>query len=97
MTELHDPAPQRRKPRKLAVDLSDLVNAIENNTGEMACFFDREAGEVICRWQADPTNGSAMICQAHNMIESDQFAQGIGLRVYSAIIQLHALASALLH
>ena len=44
MTELDDPAPQ---PRKLAVDLSDLVNAIENNTWEMAHFLDLETGEVI--------------------------------------------------
>ena len=48
-------------------------------------------------WQADPTNGSAMILLAQNMIEVHQFAQGIGLGVYSAITQFHRLASASLH
>jgi CubicO group peptidase (beta-lactamase class C family) len=45
-------------------------------------------------WQADPTDGSVMIFLAHNLIELDQFAQGIGLGVYGAIMQFHALASA---
>jgi CubicO group peptidase (beta-lactamase class C family) len=48
-------------------------------------------------WQADPTNGSAMILLAQNMIEVHQFAQGIGLGVYSAITQFHRIASAALH
>ena len=45
-------------------------------------------------WQADPGDGSVMIFLAHNLVERDQFAKGIGLEVYSAIAQFHALASA---
>jgi CubicO group peptidase (beta-lactamase class C family) len=48
-------------------------------------------------WQADPTNQSAMIFLTQNMIELNQFAQGIGLGAYSAITQFHSLASDLLH
>ncbi|MDQ2806591.1 MAG: beta-lactamase family protein [Chloroflexota bacterium] len=48
-------------------------------------------------WQADPTNGSAMILLAQNMIEVHQFAQGIGLGIYSTITEFHKLASAALH
>jgi len=44
-------------------------------------------------WQADPTDGSVMILLAHNVLELDQLAQGIGLGVYSAITELHALGS----
>jgi CubicO group peptidase (beta-lactamase class C family) len=46
-------------------------------------------------WQADPTDGSVMVFLAHNRFEPDQLAQGIGLSVYGAITQFHALASAL--
>jgi CubicO group peptidase (beta-lactamase class C family) len=46
-------------------------------------------------WQADPTNGSVMIFLAHNSVELDDFAKGIGLGVYGAITRFHALASAL--
>jgi CubicO group peptidase (beta-lactamase class C family) len=46
-------------------------------------------------WQADPTDGSVMILLAHNSFELDQLANGIGLGVYSAITEFHALASAL--
>ncbi len=45
-------------------------------------------------WQADPTDGTVLIFLAHNVLELDQFAQGIGLDVYSAIMQFHALATA---
>jgi len=45
-------------------------------------------------WQADPTNGSVMVFLAHNRFEPEQLAQGIGLSVYGAITQFHALASA---
>jgi hypothetical protein len=38
-----------------------------------------------------------MIFLAHNLIELDQFAQGIGLEVYGAIMQFHALASTSQH
>lgn len=43
-------------------------------------------------WQADPTNGSALLFLTHNMIERDQFARGIGFGVYGAITRFHALA-----
>ncbi len=46
-------------------------------------------------WQADPNDGSVLIFLAHNMVELDQLAKGIGLGAYSAITQFHALASAL--
>ena len=45
-------------------------------------------------WQADPTDGSVMVFLAHNRFEPAQLAQGIGLAVYGAITQFHALASA---
>jgi CubicO group peptidase (beta-lactamase class C family) len=45
-------------------------------------------------WQADPTNGSVMIFLAHNMPELDQLANGVGLGVYTATAELHALACA---
>jgi CubicO group peptidase (beta-lactamase class C family) len=45
-------------------------------------------------WQADPTNGSVMIFLAHNIVELDQLANGIGLGVWDAVTQFHALASA---
>lgn len=44
-------------------------------------------------WQADPTDGSVMIFLAHNIFELEQLAQGIGLGVYGAITEFHALAS----
>ncbi len=44
-------------------------------------------------WQADPTDGSVMIFLAHNCFELDQLAKGIGIGVYGAIIDFHALAS----
>ena len=47
MTELDDPASHVRKPRKLAVDLGNLADAIENNSGEMAHFLNLETGDVI--------------------------------------------------
>jgi CubicO group peptidase (beta-lactamase class C family) len=47
-------------------------------------------------WQADPNNNSVMIFLTHNIIEREQFEQGIGFGVYGAITQFQALASALL-
>jgi CubicO group peptidase (beta-lactamase class C family) len=44
-------------------------------------------------WQADPTDGSVMVFLAHNMFELDQISRGVGLGVYSAITDFHALAS----
>ena len=45
-------------------------------------------------WQADPTDGSVMIFLAHNQLQLEQLACGIGLGVYGAISEFHALASA---
>lgn len=46
-------------------------------------------------WQADPTTGTVMIFLAHNVMEMDQMAMGIGLGVYGAITEFHGLASGL--
>ena len=45
-------------------------------------------------WQADPTTGSVLIFLAHNMLELDQMARGIGLGAWCAIGSFHALATA---
>jgi CubicO group peptidase (beta-lactamase class C family) len=45
-------------------------------------------------WQADPNDSSVMIFLTHNIVELEQFAQGIGLGVFEAILQFQALASA---
>ena len=44
-------------------------------------------------WQADPTDGTVMVFLTHNVIELHQFALGVGLGVYGAIMEFHALAS----
>jgi CubicO group peptidase (beta-lactamase class C family) len=44
-------------------------------------------------WQADPNDGSVLIFLAHNMVELQQMARGIGLDVWSAIARFHAIAS----
>ena len=44
-------------------------------------------------WQADPTNGCAMVFLAHHMVGLDQLAAGIGLGIWSAIATFHALAA----
>lgn len=46
-------------------------------------------------WQADPTTDTVMIFLAHNVMEPDLMAMGIGLNVYGAITEFHGLASAL--
>jgi CubicO group peptidase (beta-lactamase class C family) len=46
-------------------------------------------------WQADPNDDSVLIFLAHNMVELDQFAQGIGFEVFDAIMQFQTLAPAL--
>ncbi|MBI5941768.1 MAG: beta-lactamase family protein [Caulobacterales bacterium] len=46
-------------------------------------------------WQADPTTGTVMIFLAHNVMEPELMAMGIGLNVYGAITEFHGLASAL--
>lgn len=46
-------------------------------------------------WQADPTTGAVMIFLAHNVLDMEQMAKGVGLGVYGAITEFHGLASAL--
>jgi CubicO group peptidase (beta-lactamase class C family) len=36
-------------------------------------------------WQADPANGSVLVFLSHNIVEREQFANGIGFDVYAAI------------
>jgi CubicO group peptidase (beta-lactamase class C family) len=45
-------------------------------------------------WQADPNDGSVMIFLAHNMVELNQMAAGIGLSVWGAISEFQALGTA---
>jgi len=45
-------------------------------------------------WQADPSDNSVLIFLAHNMVELQQMASGIGLDAWSAIAKFHELASA---
>jgi CubicO group peptidase (beta-lactamase class C family) len=45
-------------------------------------------------WQADPNDGSVLIFLAHNMVELEQFADGLGWGVFDAITQFQTLASA---
>jgi len=47
-------------------------------------------------WQADPNNESVLIFLAHNMVELEQYIDGIGFGVYDAITQFQAQASSLL-
>jgi CubicO group peptidase (beta-lactamase class C family) len=47
-------------------------------------------------WRADPSNNSVLIFLTHNMVELEQFLDGIGLSVYDAIAQFQAQASSLL-
>src|SRR5215475_3852842 len=46
-------------------------------------------------WQADSNDDSVLIFLAHNMVELDQLAQGVGLGVFDAIMQFQTLAQAL--
>jgi CubicO group peptidase (beta-lactamase class C family) len=41
-------------------------------------------------WQADPTDGSVLVFLAHNAVDFDKAARGIGLGVYGAIAGFHA-------
>jgi CubicO group peptidase (beta-lactamase class C family) len=45
-------------------------------------------------WQADPNDDSVLIFLAHNMVELNQFVQGVGLGVFEAIMRFQTLASA---
>jgi CubicO group peptidase (beta-lactamase class C family) len=44
-------------------------------------------------WQADPTDGSVLVFLAQNAMELEQAARGIGLGVYMAISEFHALST----
>jgi CubicO group peptidase (beta-lactamase class C family) len=44
-------------------------------------------------WQADPNDGSVLLFLAHNMVELEQMARGIGLGAWSAITTFHDIAS----
>ena len=44
-------------------------------------------------WQADPIENSVLIFLAHNMVELNQFAQGVGFGVFDAILRFQSLAS----
>ena len=46
-------------------------------------------------WQADPNDGSVMIFLAHNMVQLDQLANGVGLGVWSAIAEFQSIGSRL--
>jgi CubicO group peptidase (beta-lactamase class C family) len=46
-------------------------------------------------WQADPNDNSVLIFLAHNIVELEQFAQGIGFGVFDAILKFQSLALAL--
>jgi CubicO group peptidase (beta-lactamase class C family) len=45
-------------------------------------------------WQADPVDQSVMVFLAHNALDLALLEKGIGLGVYSAISQFHAMGSA---
>jgi CubicO group peptidase (beta-lactamase class C family) len=44
-------------------------------------------------WQADPSDRSVLIFLSHNMLELSQMARGIGLDVWRAIANFHAIAT----
>lgn len=44
-------------------------------------------------WQADPNDGSIMIFLAHNMVQLEQLANGVGLGVWGAIREFQSMAS----
>lgn len=44
-------------------------------------------------WQADPIDNSIAILLAHNMVEREQLAQGIGLGIFEAIGEFQKLAA----
>jgi CubicO group peptidase (beta-lactamase class C family) len=44
-------------------------------------------------WRADPNDGSVLIFLAHNMVTLEQMSRGIGLDVFSAIVQFERLAA----
>jgi len=46
-------------------------------------------------WQADPTDRSVMILLQHNMVDPEGLSEGHGLAGYGAILETHALGTAL--
>jgi len=46
-------------------------------------------------WQADPNDGSVMIFLAHNMLQLEQLAKGIGLDVWGAIGKFQSIGARL--
>jgi len=46
-------------------------------------------------WQADPNDGSVMIFLAHNMVQREQLARGVGLGVWGAIGDFQSIGSRL--
>ena len=46
-------------------------------------------------WQADPNDGSVMIFLAHNMVQLEQLAAGVGLGVWGAITEFQSIGSRL--
>jgi CubicO group peptidase (beta-lactamase class C family) len=45
-------------------------------------------------WQADPTDGSVLVFLAHNALDFDKAARGLGLGVYAAIAEFYAAEAA---
>jgi CubicO group peptidase (beta-lactamase class C family) len=45
-------------------------------------------------WQVDPTEGSVLIFLAHNMVDVEQMARGVGLGVWAALETFQTLAAA---
>ena len=45
-------------------------------------------------WQADLTDGSVLVFRAHNALDFDKLARGLGLGVFEAISHFHAAQSA---
>ena len=43
-------------------------------------------------WQADPTDGTVMVFLAQNALDPERLARGLGLGVFAAITDFHALA-----
>ena len=54
-------------------------------------------GAVGGWWQADPNDGSVLIFLAHNMVDLQQMAGGIGLAVWSAVAAFHRVAQRVSH
>jgi CubicO group peptidase (beta-lactamase class C family) len=99
--------PQRLESRMMGMPIFAAAHGF--GMGVAVVLDPEKASPTLCRggvgtvgwpgafggwWQADPNDGSVLILLAHNMIELDQLAKGIGLGAYEARAQFHALASA---